>query len=112
MNALILAADNVNVAQNVGFGVIAFFMIFAALAVVTTNNVVHAALWLVIVLGGVARVTREAVHTDGERARATHTHTAAGARRPWSRRNGLQQSHANAACCAGAMRGRGLSLDL
>ena len=29
-------------------------MIFAALGVVTTNNVVHAALWLVMVLGGVA----------------------------------------------------------
>ncbi len=55
MSAIVLfAADNVNVAQNVGFGVIAFFMIFAALAVVSTNNVVHAALWLVMVLGGVA----------------------------------------------------------
>ena len=29
-------------------------MIFAALCVVTTNNVVHAALWLVVVLAGVA----------------------------------------------------------
>ena len=29
-------------------------MIFAALCVVTTNNVVHAALWLVFVLAGVA----------------------------------------------------------
>ena len=28
-------------------------MIFAAIRVVTTNNIVHAALWLVIVLGGV-----------------------------------------------------------
>ncbi len=50
----LIAADNVNVAQNIGFGIIAFFMIFAALAVVSTNNVVHAALWLVMVLGGVA----------------------------------------------------------
>ena len=54
MNALILAADGVNVAHNVGFGIIAAVMIFAALSVVTTNNVVHAALWLVIVLAGVA----------------------------------------------------------
>ena len=44
----------INVAQNVGFGIIAFMMIFAALCVVTTNNVVHAALWLVLVLSGVA----------------------------------------------------------
>jgi NADH-quinone oxidoreductase subunit J len=52
--ATLLAADGVNVAQNVGFGIIAFIMIFAALAVVTTKNVVHGALWLVMVLGGVA----------------------------------------------------------
>ncbi len=45
---------NINVAQNIGFGLIAAVMIFAALCVVTTKNVVHAALWLVIVLGGVA----------------------------------------------------------
>ena len=44
----------VNVAQNVGFGIIAAGMIFAALCVVTTKNVVHAALWLVLVLSGVA----------------------------------------------------------
>lgn len=44
----------VNVAQNVGFGIIAAGMIFAALCVVTSKNVVHAALWLVVVLGGVA----------------------------------------------------------
>ena len=51
---MLLAADNINVAQNVGFGIIAFLMVFAALCVVTTNNVVHAALWLVLVLSGVA----------------------------------------------------------
>jgi NADH-quinone oxidoreductase subunit J len=50
----LLAAEDVNVAQNVGFGVIAAMMIFAALCVVTTKNVVHAALWLVVVLGGIA----------------------------------------------------------
>jgi NADH-quinone oxidoreductase subunit J len=48
------ASDSINVAQNVGFGIIAFVMIFAALCVVSTRNVVHAALWLVIVLAGVA----------------------------------------------------------
>ena len=46
--------EAVNVAQNVGFGIIAVVMIFAALSVVTTSNVVHAALWLVLVLAGVA----------------------------------------------------------
>ena len=48
------AADDINVALNVGFGIIAFTMIFAALCVVTTKNVVHAALWLVLVLSGAA----------------------------------------------------------
>jgi NADH-quinone oxidoreductase subunit J len=47
-------ASSINVAQNVGFGLIAALMIFAALCVVTTKNVVHAALWLVLVLAGVA----------------------------------------------------------
>jgi len=54
VNAVIVAADGINVAQNVGFGIIAAVMIFAALSVVTSKNVVHAALWLVIVLAGVA----------------------------------------------------------
>ena len=44
MAALILATD-VNVAQNVGFGIIAAAMIVAAIGVVSTNNVVHAALF-------------------------------------------------------------------
>jgi NADH-quinone oxidoreductase subunit J len=50
----VLAAENINVAQNVAFGIIAAVMVFAALCVVTTKNVVHAALWLVLVLAGVA----------------------------------------------------------
>ncbi|NNE10955.1 MAG: NADH-quinone oxidoreductase subunit J [Ilumatobacter sp.] len=54
MTALALLAADVNVAQNVGFYVIAAMMLFAAFSVVTTDNVVHAALWLVLVLGGVA----------------------------------------------------------
>jgi NADH-quinone oxidoreductase subunit J len=54
VSGAVLAADGINVAQNVGFGIIAAAMIFAALCVVTTKNVVHAALWLVVVLGGMA----------------------------------------------------------
>ena len=57
MTALVLlaqAADDVDVAQNVGFYVIAAVMLVAAVRVVTSNNVVHAALWLVLVLAGVA----------------------------------------------------------
>src|SRR5437870_5466978 len=42
------------VAQNVAFGVIAAAMALAAIGVVTSKNVVHAALYLVIVLAGVA----------------------------------------------------------
>lgn len=42
------------VAQNIFFSLMAATMIFAALRVVTTRNVVHAALWLVVVLAGAA----------------------------------------------------------
>ena len=42
------------VAQNIGFGIIALMMVVGALRVVTTTNVVHAALWLVVVLSGAA----------------------------------------------------------
>jgi NADH-quinone oxidoreductase subunit J len=48
------AADDVNVAQNVGFYLIAAVMLVATFRVVTSNNVIHAALWLVMVLAGVA----------------------------------------------------------
>ena len=44
------------VAQNVVFGVIAAAMALAAVRVVTTQNIVHAALYLVVVLAGVAAV--------------------------------------------------------
>ncbi len=47
-----LAADLL-VAQNVFFGLLAAATIVGALRVVTTTNVVHAALWLVLVLAGV-----------------------------------------------------------
>lgn len=43
-----------NVAQNIAFYVIAIPMVFAALKVVTTKNVVHAALYLVVVLTGIS----------------------------------------------------------
>jgi NADH-quinone oxidoreductase subunit J len=49
-----LLAVDLNVAQNVGFAIIAVVMVVAAIFVVSTNNVVHAALWLVVVLSGVA----------------------------------------------------------
>lgn len=48
-----LAADLL-VAQNIGFYLIAAIMVIGGLRVVTTNNVVHAALWLVVVLAGAA----------------------------------------------------------
>lgn len=48
-----IAADLL-VAQNIGFGIIAIIMVVSALRVVTSNNVVHAALWLVLVLASVA----------------------------------------------------------
>lgn len=49
---MILAAD-LAVAQNIAFGIIALVIVASALRVVTTNNVVHAALYLVLVLAGV-----------------------------------------------------------
>ncbi|MEY4372058.1 MAG: NADH-quinone oxidoreductase subunit [Actinomycetota bacterium] len=42
------------VAQNIAFGIVALIMVVGALRVVTTKNVVHAALWLVLVLAGAA----------------------------------------------------------
>ena len=53
MSAMVLATD-IQVAQNIGFGIIAAVMIVGALKVVTSNNVVHAALSLVLVLAGAA----------------------------------------------------------
>ena len=47
-------SDDVNVAQNIAFYIIAAGMLVGAIRVVTSNNVVHAALWLVVVLAGVA----------------------------------------------------------
>lgn len=42
------------VAQNIAFYVIAALIVFGAIRVVTCKNLVHAALWLVLVLAGVA----------------------------------------------------------
>jgi NADH-quinone oxidoreductase subunit J len=42
------------VAQNVAFGILALAMVLAAIGVVRTHNVVHAALYLVVVLAGAA----------------------------------------------------------
>ena len=52
---MLLAAQQ-NIAEHITFGIIAFGMIVGALRVVTTNNLVHAALWLVVVLGGAAAI--------------------------------------------------------
>lgn len=48
------ANDPINVSQTVAFGVVAAMMVYAAFRVVTTRNVVHAAVWLVVVLAGAA----------------------------------------------------------
>jgi NADH-quinone oxidoreductase subunit J len=54
MSALLAADGDVLVAQNIGFGIIAALMVFGAIRVVTVKNVVHAALWLVLVMAGAA----------------------------------------------------------
>jgi len=46
--------DPINVSQTVAFGIIALMMVYGAIRVVTTRNVVHAAMWLVLVLAGAA----------------------------------------------------------
>ena len=49
-----LLASDIEVAQNIGFGIIAAIMVVAAINVVRTSNVVHAALSLVAVMAGAA----------------------------------------------------------
>jgi NADH-quinone oxidoreductase subunit J len=54
---MVLAADvqpDIEIAQNIGFGIIAAVMVIAAVRVVTSKNVVHAALALVMVMAGAA----------------------------------------------------------
>jgi len=48
------SANDLNVAENIGFGIIAAVMVVAAINVVRSKNVVHAALSLVGVMGGAA----------------------------------------------------------
>jgi NADH-quinone oxidoreductase subunit J len=48
------ASTDLNVAENIGFGIIAALMIVAAINVVRSSNVVHAALSLVAVMAGAA----------------------------------------------------------
>jgi NADH-quinone oxidoreductase subunit J len=50
--AVVLAAD-LDVAQNIFFAALAVAAVVGAIRVVTTDNVVHAALWLVVVLAAV-----------------------------------------------------------
>jgi NADH-quinone oxidoreductase subunit J len=47
-------AADLLIAQNIAFYVIAAMMVFGAIKVVTAKNMVHAALWLVIVFAGMA----------------------------------------------------------
>ena len=54
MSAVVLAAETTYLPEQIGFWLIALLMVVGALRVVTTKNVVHAALWLVVVLAGVA----------------------------------------------------------
>jgi NADH-quinone oxidoreductase subunit J len=49
-----LGASDVLVAQNVGFAIIAAAMVAGAIGVVTNRNIIHAALSLVVVMGGAA----------------------------------------------------------
>ncbi|CAB4362991.1 unannotated protein [freshwater metagenome] len=49
-----MLASDIQVAQNIGFGIIAAVMVLAAIRVVTSKNVVHAALSLIAVMAGAA----------------------------------------------------------
>lgn len=53
-SSMLLAATPQYLPQNIAFGVLAVIMVVSALRVVTTKDVVHAALYLVVVLAGVA----------------------------------------------------------
>jgi NADH-quinone oxidoreductase subunit J len=55
VGATVLAgANSLNVAQQITFGVLALAMVLSALRMVTTKNLVHAALYLTVVLAGAA----------------------------------------------------------
>lgn len=48
-----ILAETYDVPTNIAFGIVAVVMIYSAIRVVTTKNIVHAALFLVAVLAGV-----------------------------------------------------------
>ena len=52
-SGLLAATPSFSVPANIAFGIVAVVMIFCAIRVVTTRNIVHAALYLVGVLAGV-----------------------------------------------------------
>jgi NADH-quinone oxidoreductase subunit J len=49
-----MLASDIQIAQNIGFAIIALAMVFAGVGVIASRNVVHAALSLVIVMAGAA----------------------------------------------------------
>ena len=49
-----MLASDIQVAQNIGFGIIALLMLLAGVGVIASRNVVHAALSLVLVMAGAA----------------------------------------------------------
>jgi NADH-quinone oxidoreductase subunit J len=53
MTALLAQSPSFSVPSNIFFGITALMMVAAGIKVVTTKNVVHAALYLVLVLAGV-----------------------------------------------------------
>jgi NADH-quinone oxidoreductase subunit J len=48
-----VGSDCLNPPVNIAFGIVAIVMLFCAVKLVTTKNIVHAALYLVVVLAGV-----------------------------------------------------------
>jgi len=54
--AQLLAADTANLPQHIAFGLLAVMMSVSSILVVTARNVVHCALYLVMVLAGVAGI--------------------------------------------------------
>ena len=54
LSGALLAQDTLDLPETVAFAIIAIAMLYSALRMVTTGNVVHAALYLVLVLAGVA----------------------------------------------------------
>jgi len=52
----LIAADTANLPQHIAFGLLAVMMTLSSVRVVTSKNVVHCALYLVMVLAGVAGI--------------------------------------------------------